>query len=105
MEAKGIPPTTPKPAPVKFSWEIVTAAVPVFVSVRVWGLLHPITTFPKFKFVGLAARVPDDVPGEFVFAAGVPAPVKPVQPAIDSTARHPRINENMPNGTRRSEVT
>ena len=101
MEAEDIPPTTPKPAPVKFAWEIVTGEVPVFDRVRVWGLLNPITTFPKFMLVGLAASVPVEVTGEVVFAAVDPALVKPVQPVIDSTARHPRIIANMPSGTRR----
>jgi hypothetical protein len=105
MEAEDIPPTTPKPAPVKVAWEMVTVAVPVLVRVRVWGLLHPITTFPKFKLVALAASVPDEVTGEFVFAAGVPALVKPVQPVIDNTAKDARINTNMPSGTRRLPVT
>jgi hypothetical protein len=105
MEAAGIPPTTPKPAPVKVACEMVTVAVPVFVRVRVWGLLDPITTFPKFKLVALAASVPEDGDGEVDFAAGVPAPVAPTQPASEATARHARIRAKMPSGTRRLGVT
>jgi len=105
MEAEAIPPTTPKPEPVKLAWEIVTGEVPVFVRVRVWGLLNPISTFPKFMLVGLADSVPDEVTGDDVFAAVDPALVKPVHPVIDSTARHPRISANMPSDTRRFGIT
>jgi hypothetical protein len=104
METEDILPRTLKPAPVTVAWEIVTAAVPVLVRVKGWGLLDPATTFPKFRLVALAARVPDEVEVELDFAAGVPAPVNPVHPAIDSAARHARIRANMPRGTRRWKV-
>lgn len=100
MEAEAMPPTTPKPAPVKFACEMATDDVPVLVRVRVWGLLNPITTFPKFMLVELAESAPVEGAGEVIFAAGDPALVKPVQPVIDSTARHPRISANIPSGTR-----
>jgi hypothetical protein len=106
METEDIPPTTLKPAPVTVAWEIVTAAVPVLVRVKVWGLLDPVMTFPKLRLVELAASVPElELEDELDFAAGVPAPVKPTQPASDSTARHARIRANMPSGTRRLRVT
>jgi hypothetical protein len=102
MEAEAMPPTTPKPVPVKLPCEIATGPVPVLVNVTVWGLLlNPTSTLPKFRLVGLAASVPDEFEFVFVFAAVDPALVKPVQPVIDSTARHPRIIANMPSGTRR----
>lgn len=104
MEAEGIPPTTLKPAPVILAWEIVTIPVPVLVRVKVCGLLDPIATFPKFMLVVLGVSVPDGVTGELVFAAGVPALVKPVQPVIDSTARHAKNRANMPSGARRLGV-
>ena len=107
MEAEDIPPVTLKPVPVMAAWEIVTVAVPVLAKVKVWALLEPIAIFPKLRLVALAASVPDEDgdEGEFDFVAGVPALVKPVQPVIDSTARHPRISANMPSGTRRLGAT
>src|SRR5271169_6756442 len=102
METEDIPPATLNPAPVTVAWEIVTAAVPVLVRVKVCGLLEPGTTFPKFRLVAFGASVPDEV--ELDFAAGVPALVSPVHPATDSTARHARISANMPSGARRSAV-
>src|ERR1700680_4478900 len=102
MEAEDIPPTTLKPAPVTVAWEIVTAAVPVLVRVKVWGLLDPATTFPKLRLVALAASVPEEL--ELDFAAGFPALVKPTQPASDRTERDARIRANKPSGTRRLGV-
>jgi hypothetical protein len=94
METEDMLPTTLKAAPVTVAWEMFTAAVPVLVKVKDCVLLDPAETFPKFMLVALAASVPDGV--ELDFAADVPALVKPVQPAIDSTAKHPRISGNMP---------
>jgi hypothetical protein len=102
METEDIPPATLKPAPVTVACEIVTAAVPVFVRVRVWGLFDPGATFPKLRLVAFAASVPDE--GELDFPAGAPALVKPVHPAADSTARHARISRNVPSGARRLVV-
>jgi hypothetical protein len=76
---------------VTVAWEIVTTAVPVFVRVSVCGLLEPVATFPKLKFVALAASVAEEVVLELVFASGVLvlelvfasgvlALVKPMQP-------------------------
>jgi hypothetical protein len=81
----------------------VIAAEPVLVKVKVWGLLVPVATFPKFKLMGLAASVPEEAgfEVELVFVWGVPAPVKPTQPASDSTARNARIRANGPSGARR----
>ena len=58
MEAVDIPPATEKPAPVTVACEIVTAAVPVLLRVRVCGLLDPVATLPKLKVAELAASVP-----------------------------------------------
>jgi hypothetical protein len=104
METEDIAPAMLKPAPVTVAWEIVTAAVPVLVRVSVCGLLVPGATFPKFRLVALAARVPVGDEVELDFGA-VPAPVEATQPESDSTARHARISENMPSGARRLGVT
>jgi hypothetical protein len=92
---------------VTVAWEIVTIVVPVLVRVKVWGLLDPAATFPKFRLVALAASVPEVVEFEFEldFPGGVPAPVKPTQPASDSTPRHARIRAKKPSGARRLRVT
>jgi hypothetical protein len=84
----------------------VTAAAPVFVRVRVWGAVDPVATFPKLRVAALAASVPE-VAGlefEFDFVAGVPAPVKPTQPASESAARDARIRVSVPSGARRLSV-
>jgi hypothetical protein len=86
MEIEDIPPSTLKPAPVIVACEIVTEAVPVLVRVRDWVLLEPVFTFPKARFVALAASDPDEAVLEVLFAAGVPAPVNPVHPVIDKMA-------------------
>ena len=98
-----MPPTTLKPAPVTVAREIVTAAVPVLVRVMVWGLLDPGATFPKFRLVGLAASVPEEAGFEVELGLtwGVPAPVKPMQPESDRTARNARIRANGPSSARR----
>jgi len=67
--------------------EIVTDAVPVFVSVSVWELFEPVVTFPKARLVALAANDPEEAAVEFAFAAGAPALVKPVQPEIDRVTK------------------
>jgi hypothetical protein len=94
IEIEDIPPTTLKPAPVIVACEIVTAAVPVFVRVRVWELLETVVTLPKARLVALTARDPEEAVVEFVLAAGVPAPVRPTQPITDKAVRRtiPRRN-------------
>jgi hypothetical protein len=101
METEDIPPETLNSTPVTVAWEIVTATVPVFVRVKVCGLLDPGATFPKFRLMAFAASVPDEI--ELDFAAGVPALVNPVHPATDSSAKLARISANMPSGARRLE--
>ena len=101
METEDIPPTTLKPAPVIVAFEIVTIAVPVFVSVSVWELLAPAVTFPKVRLVALAASDPEEAVLEFAFPAGVPAPVNPVQPEIVRAARRARIMASEVSGVRR----
>jgi hypothetical protein len=105
MEIEDIPLIALKPVPVTVACEIVTAAAPVLVRVKVWGLLEPAATFPKFRVVALAASVPEEELLEFEldFAAGVPAPVKPTQPESDRTVRDERIRANRPSGARRLE--
>ena len=90
METADIPPTTLKLVLVIVPDEIVTAAVPVLVSVNVWELLEPAVAFPKLRFVALAASVPDEAVLELVLAAGVPALVNPVHPETDKAARRAR---------------
>ena len=104
METEDIPPTTLKLAPVTVAWEIVTAAVPVLVRVKFWGLLDPAATSSKLRLVALAASVPELEP-ELDFRPGVPALVKPTQPVSDRTARDTRIRANKPSGARRLRVT
>src|ERR1019366_1659142 len=84
METEDMPPVTLNCAPVMVPWEIVTAAVPLLVRVKVWEELEPRATFPKLKLVALAASVP--VAAVLEFAAGVPAPVSPMQPVRDNAA-------------------
>jgi hypothetical protein len=101
METEDIPPTTLNPVPVTAAWEIVTVDVPVLLRVRVCGLVDPAATFPKLNAVALAISVPGDGEAEFVFAGIVPAPVNPVHPATQSTAKQARIRANMPHGALR----
>jgi hypothetical protein len=82
METEDIAPTTLKPGPKTAAWEIVTAAVPVFVRVTVCMLFEPGATLPKLILVALAASTPADALFEVVFP-GVPALVSPTQPEID----------------------
>ena len=98
MEIEDIPPSTLKPAPVIVACEIVTAAEPVLVRVKVWELLEPVFTFPKARFVALAASVPDEAVLEVLLAAGVPAPVNPVHPVIDRMAKRARKVVSSVNG-------
>ena len=76
------------------------------VKLKVWGLLDPAATFPKFRLVALAASVPEEEEFEFEldFAAGVPAPVKPTQPVRDRAAKDARIRAKKPSGARRLRV-
>jgi hypothetical protein len=100
MEIDDIPPSTLKPAPVIVACEIVTEAVPVLVRVRAWVLLEPVVTFPKARFVALAASDPDEAVLEVLFAGGVPAPVNPVHPETDKTAKNAKKVRNVVIGLR-----
>lgn len=84
METEDMPPVTLNAEPVMDPCEIITEAVPLLVRVKVWEELEPRATFPKLKLVALAASVPDVAVLEF--AAGVPAPVSPMQPVRDNAA-------------------
>ena len=105
MATEDIPPTTLKPVPVTVACEIVTAAVPLLVRVKVCGLVDPSATFPKLRVVALATSVPEEGEPEPDFAAGVPAPVKPTQPASDISARHEKISAKRPSGARWLRIT
>src|ERR1700722_8618345 len=104
METGAVPATTLNPVPVTVAWEIVTAAVPVLLRVKVGELPDPAATFPKFRVVGLAPSVPVEVEAELGFAGAVPAPVKPVQPEIVRNIELAKIRANMPSGARRLGV-
>ena len=82
------------------AWEIVTAAVPVFVKVSVCRLLEPVATLPKLKLVALAVSVPAEAVLEFVFADGVLELAKPAQPERDNAARKARKMANNMSGVR-----
>jgi hypothetical protein len=64
----GLPPTTVKPAPVKFADAMVTVPNPVLVTVRLCVVEFPTATLPKLTLVELGESTP--VPGSegFVFA-------------------------------------
>jgi hypothetical protein len=96
MATEDIPPTTLKPAPVTVACEIVTADVPVLVSVKVCGLVEPETTFPKVRVAELAASVPE--PDDAAFDVGEFAAVKPTQPASDITAKQVSRSVRRPSG-------
>jgi hypothetical protein len=89
-----------KAAPLIVACEIETAAVPVFVSVRVWELLEPAITFPKLRLVALAASDPEDAALDFEVEAGVPALVSPTQPERDNTAMDVRNMNSKVRGVR-----
>ena len=57
-EEEGLPPTTVNPAPEIVAWEILTVAVPVFVTVTLCVALLPIATFPKLRLAALGESTP-----------------------------------------------
>jgi hypothetical protein len=73
-EAGITPETTVKPGPVIDVRPMLTAAVPVFVTVKLCVAVLPIPTFPN----ATVARLPDKTP---VWPVLVLAPVYPTQPA------------------------
>jgi hypothetical protein len=80
--------------PVIVAWRIVTVVVPVLLSVKVWGLLEPAATLPKFKLVALSARVPG-VP-ELDLPDVEPAPVRPTHPEMDRATNVAMSNAKKP---------
>jgi hypothetical protein len=50
-------PLTPKPAPVTVVRKIVSGAMPVLLTLKVWLLALPTVTLPKFKLSGAALHV------------------------------------------------
>ena len=76
MEFDGLPPITVYPAPEMVAWEMLTVALPVFVTVRLCVLLFPTETFPKVTLVELAESTPVLDPG---FPEPEPALVVPTQ--------------------------
>src|SRR5258708_2094500 len=99
METEDIPPTTLKPAPVIVASEIVTVAVPVFVSDRVWESLEPIDTFPKARLAALPASDPE-VALTLELAAGAPALGSPTQLDSDEVASKVKRMPNNLNSVR-----
>ena len=84
MEFDGLPPITVYPAPVMVAWEMLTGALPVFVTVRLCVLLFPTETFPKLTLVELAESTPVLDPG---FPEPEPALVVPTQLVSVTVAR------------------
>src|ERR1035441_1026976 len=84
METEDMLPARLNSEPVTVACEMVTAAVPLLVRVKVCEELDPRVTFPKLTLVALAASALDAV--ELFFAAGVPAAVSPTQPETDNAA-------------------
>src|SRR5579872_1233082 len=82
-----MPPTTLNPDPVTVACEMATAAVPVFVRVKVWEPIEAVFTLPKARLVALAARDPEEAVSELVLVTGVPAPVRPTQPVTDRAVK------------------
>ena len=58
-----MPPTTEKPAPETVAWEILTVAVPEFLTVTLCDVVLPTATLPKLGLLGVADRVPEPVGG------------------------------------------
>ena len=50
-------PLTPKPAPLTVVCKIVTGAIPVLLTLKVWLLALPTVTLPKFKLLGAPPQV------------------------------------------------
>ena len=81
IEDDGFPPTTVKPVPEMVAWEMLTDAVPVFVTERFCVALLPTETLPKVRLEGLAERTPGPL-GCCGFAL-----VTPAQPERTAAAR------------------
>src|SRR5208282_2416183 len=58
MDEAGFPPITVKPVPVIAAAEMLTAAVPVLVMLKLCVALLPTATFPKLKLEALGERIP-----------------------------------------------
>jgi hypothetical protein len=58
-------PLTPKPAPVTVACRIVTGAIPVLLTLKVWLIVLPTVTLPKFKLLGAAPRRGDTLCKDF----------------------------------------
>jgi hypothetical protein len=87
--------TSVKPGPVMDVWPMLTAVVPVFVTVKLCVAVLPIPTFPNAS----VAALPDKTP---VCPVLVLAPVNPAQPAsppIVTIATRKAINARGPRGT------
>ena len=94
-EAGIAPETTVKPGPVIDVWPMLTAAVPVFVTVKLCVAVFPIPTFPN----ATVAALPDKTP---VWPVLVLAPVYPAQPAsppIVTIATRNAMNATGPRST------
>lgn len=75
-----LPPTNEKAAPVTVSWEIMSVALPEFVTVRFSSALEPVATPPKPMLVELTelAGAGDDEAGAVWFEAEPATPTHPI---------------------------
>jgi hypothetical protein len=70
-----------KPAPVAVAWEIVTATLPEFVTLKLWLLTDPTGTLPKVIAAGLRPNAPEGAVSEAVEVEELPlALVTPAHP-------------------------
>jgi hypothetical protein len=82
IDAEGLPPTTVKPAPEMVAWEMLTVAVPVFVTVRALVGVFPTETLPKLRLLELGERTPVfgvpgcPLPAALVYPAQLESPIK-----------------------------
>jgi hypothetical protein len=80
--AEGLPFTTEKPVPEMVAWEMLTGAVPVFVTVRVLVAVLPTGILPKLRLLELGESAPVfEVPGwpfpaALVYATQLDSPTK-----------------------------
>lgn len=70
-----------KLAPVAVAWEIVTAALPEFVTLKLWLLTDPTGTLPKVIVAGLRLNAPEGAVSEAAEVVELPlALVTPAHP-------------------------
>jgi len=87
-------PTTLNPAPVMLTCVIVTAVVPLLVTVTFWVPLLPVVTLPKFTLVESGESCPELAPvTPHPVAARAPARASPsrIKPPCARQSRQPRV--------------